>query len=305
MPGGLSVRVPPVVATRARRADGGEAWLRDLPHRLEELVGRWRLDLGAPLAGGTAAVVHAVTRSDGTRAVLKLPVPDPGNALTTRTLLGGADDEGGGPFVRVLEHDGDDLLLERLGPSLAASGRPVQDQLAVLTGLLPRVWRLPPEGEPVDKAAGLSGFVLGLLDDPVDDVTATALRFAQDRSDAFVPEQTRVLHGDAAAANALLAPDRPWGAAFVDPDGFRGDPAYDVGVALRDWSAELLAHPRPAGLLRGWCADAAARTGTDPQAVWEWAFLERVSTGTYARSLGAQDLARPLLEVARRLLPDA
>lgn len=292
--------MPPVVATRARRADGGDSWLRDLPHRLDELVRRWRLHVGAPLTGGTAAVVHAVTRSDGTPAVLKLPVPDPGNALTTRTLLGA----GGAPLVRVLEHDGDDLLLERLGPSLEASGRPVQDQLAVLTGLLPRVWRLPPEGEPFDKAAALSGVVLGLLDGPLDGVTARALEFAARRSGAFAPEATRVLHGDAAAANALLAPDRPCGAAFVDPDGFRGDPAYDVGVALRDWSAELLTHPRPAALLRGWCADAATRTGTDAQAVWEWAYLERVSTGTYARSLGAEDLARPLLEAARRLLPD-
>ncbi|WP_380170376.1 aminoglycoside phosphotransferase family protein [Kineococcus sp. DHX-1] len=292
--------MPPVVAARARRADGGDAWLRDLPRRVDELVRRWRLDLGAPFAGGTAAVVHAVTRSDGAPAVLKLPVPDPGNALTTRTLLTARGDG----FARVLAHDGDDLLLERLGPSLAASGRSPADQLQVLTGLLPRVWRLPAVEPPVDGAAGLAGFLLDLVDGPVDAVTARALECAARRSRAFVPEATRVLHGDAAAANVLLAPDRPAGAAFVDPDGFRGDPAYDVGVALRDWSVELLRHPRPAGLLRGWCADAAARTGTDPRAVWEWAFLERVSTGTYALALGAEALARPLLEAARRLLPD-
>jgi streptomycin 6-kinase len=302
-PGGTPV-VTPVVRARALRAADGPAWLDDLPRRTGELTRRWALALGAPLAGGTAAVVHEVVRADGTPAVLKLPVPDPGNALTTRTLLTAARTEDGGGFVQVLAHDGDDLLLERLGPSLAASGRTADEQLAVLTALLPRVWRLPPHGPPVDEAAGLTRFVLDLLDGAPDDVTGAALECADRRSRAFVPERARLLHGDAAAPNALLAPQRPEGAAFVDPDGFTGDPAYDVGVALRDWSAELLAHPRPAELLRGWCATAAARTGTDPQAVWEFAFLERVSTGTYARALGADDLAGPLLESARRLLPD-
>ncbi|GAB3466758.1 aminoglycoside phosphotransferase family protein [Kineococcus endophyticus] len=301
MPGRLSPTADRVVAARAARADGGGAWLRDLPHRVDDLVHPWRLRLGEPLAGGTAAVVHAVTRDDGTPAVLKLPVPDPGNALSTRTLLA-ADGDG---LVRVLAHDGDDLLLERLGPSLTTTGRTPQAQLAVLAQLLPRVWRLPPDGATVDKAAELTTFLLDLVGaGPVDYVTAMALQFAARRSRAFAPERSRTLHGDAAAANVLLAPARPAGAAFVDPDGLVGDAAYDVGVALRDWSAELLADARPAGLLRGWCAEAAARTGTDPQAVWEWAFLERVSTGTYARTLGAEDLADALLESARRLLPE-
>ena len=110
--------MPPVVAARARRADGGDAWLRDLPRRVDELVRRWRLDLGAPFAGGTAAVVHAVTRSDGTPAVLKLPVPDPGNALTTRTLLTARGDG----FARVLAHDGDDVAAPLGDPAHDAHG---------------------------------------------------------------------------------------------------------------------------------------------------------------------------------------
>jgi len=36
----------------------------------------------------------------------------------------------------------------------------------------------------------------------------------------------------------------------------------------------------------------------DPDAIWEWEYLERVSAGRYALSPGADDLARPLLTTA-------
>jgi streptomycin 6-kinase len=292
--------MPSTAVAKARRAPGGEGWLRDLPSRVAALAARWDLRIGDPLTGGSAAWIARAERADGTPAVLKLPVPDPGNALTTRTLLT-AD---GHAYVRVLAHDGDDLLLEHLGPALDRSGLTAERQLRILGDLLPRAWRTGGDPvDPVDKAAGLAEFVTGLTEGPTDAATARALEFAERRSRAFRPEQALVLHGDPAPANALLAPGRASEALFVDPDGFTGDPAYDCGVALRDWGTHLLGSDRPAETLRGWCLDLATRTGQDPQAVWEWAFLERVSTGLYARSLGADDLARPSLETAHRLLP--
>lgn len=38
------------------------------------------------------------------------------------------------------------------------------------------------------------------------------------------------------------------------------------------------------------------------KAIWDWGFLERVSTGLYAMSFGAEDLARPFLESAEALI---
>jgi streptomycin 6-kinase len=62
------------------------------------------------------------------------------------------------------------------------------------------------------------------------------------------------VHGDAAAANVLqvLAPREgaETGFVLVDPDGFVGDPAYDLGVALRDWCPQLLASGDPLTLAR-------------------------------------------------------
>ena len=88
---------------------------------------------------------------------------------------------------------------------------------------------------------------------------------------------------------------------FVDPDGFVADPAYDLGVVLRDWCPELLAGD--ASKLAGrYCRLLAARSGIDPAAIDEWGFLkERVSSGLHILELGMSDLARPFLETAEQL----
>jgi len=287
-----SIEVPEIVRAKALAATGGGSWLRDLPDRVADRCDRWDLTVAEPLSGGTAAWVARVVRSGDSAAVVKLPVPDAANGRTTRRLLE-ADGRG---FVRVLENAENDLLMEHLPTSLDRSGLAPDEQLRILSELLPRVWL--PGAEPVDKAAGLRELLLAAPAEPVVD---RALEFADRRSSQFRPDQAVTLHGDAAPSNVLLGADGR--AAFIDPESFSGDPAYDVGVTLRDWSPQLLAVDDPAGLLRSWCRDAARCTGQDPQAVWEWAYLERVTTGVYARSLGAVDLAEPFLETARRLLP--
>ncbi|SEG96940.1 hypothetical protein SAMN05444920_110160 [Nonomuraea solani] len=45
----------------------------------------------------------------------------------------------------------------------------------------------------------------------------------------------------------------------------------------------------------------AAASGHDETAIWEWGYLERVSTGLYLLSFGADHLARPFLATAEQL----
>jgi streptomycin 6-kinase len=85
------------------------------------------------------------------------------------------------------------------------------------------------------------------------------------------------------------------------PDGFRGDAAYDLGVVLRGWCPQLLAGDTRS-LAHRYCRLLAARTGIDERAIWVWGFVERVSTGLYALSLGAEELAQPFLATAEALV---
>ena len=119
------------------------------------------------------------------------------------------------------------------------------------------------------------------------------------------PSELVAVHGDPHPANLLQVPSPRAGAAsgwcFVDPDGFVADRAYDLGVALRDWSSHVEA-PGGRARLEGWCELLAARSGVDATRIWEWGFLERVSTGLYVRSFGAERAAEPFLRTAALLV---
>jgi streptomycin 6-kinase len=163
---------------------------------------------------------------------------------------------------------------------------------------------------PTDKASGLAELVRrlsGETDHPCPpQVLDRAVRYAERRAAAFRPDSCVLLHGDAAPANALAARSPRSGAEtgylLVDPDGFAGDPAYDLGVALRDWHPQLLAADDPTRLARRYAELLAAGSGLDAQEVWEWGYLERVSTGLYVLAFGAADLAWPFLRTAELLL---
>jgi streptomycin 6-kinase len=101
----------------------------------------------------------------------------------------------------------------------------------------------------------------------------------------------------------LLKPDPADGRTsfrLIDPEGLLSEPAHDLGVALRDGNEELLAGDT-AGTAAGRCRQAALLTGVNGEAIWQWAFIERVSTGLFLSHLGHRQEARPYLAVADRL----
>jgi streptomycin 6-kinase len=142
------------------------------------------------------------------------------------------------------------------------------------------------------------------------DVRDLALTYAERRAaDSSAPAV--VVHGDPHPANALKV-RRPRagsesGWCFVDPDGFVCDPAYDLGVLLRGWTQRLLAVPPEEArlLLRRWSLRVVERSGLGLEAAdgaWEWAFLERVSTGLHVTGFGAHEIGATFLDSAAHLL---
>lgn len=263
-----------------------------MPNVIADLAVRWDITVGKPRDGGTSSYVAEARTATGDPAVLKISVPGVDFDREARTLLAAA----GRGYVRVfaVDLDRDAILLEPLGGSLARSGMSAERQLAVLAGLLPLAWQVPDQGgSPLDKAAELADFITAHRDRRHVRIVDEALRCAERRSAAFDPDRCVVVHGDA-AANVLRRPGDGW--VFVDPAGFVGDPTYDRGVAARDWGAELLASADPRALMRSYCQV----LGGDPAVTWEWAFIERVSTGLYVHHLGGD--GTPHLASAQALL---
>lgn len=105
-----------------------------------------------------------------------------------------------------------------------------------------------------------------------------------------------LVHGDAHSWNTLEAGGGEF--KLVDPEGLISEPAHDLAVPMRELNAELLAGDA-LRLGRARAHLLSRLTGVDETAIWQWGFIERVSSGLYSMTHG-HDGARDFLEVADR-----
>jgi streptomycin 6-kinase len=302
-----AIEVPDPVAAKARQWGAG-AWLAGLPDLVARLEERWSITVGAPFVDATEAWVAEAARANGERAVLKLIVPRPGGAARNEiTALRLAD---GGACARLLDADeaADALLLDRLGPSIAGYGMPLDTRLKIFTSLAPRMWR-PAAGHGLptgaEKGRRLIDFITRMwdeLDRPCGEAAVDyAIACAERRIAAHDDERSVLVHGDIHQWNTLRVDDDPRsGYALVDPDGLLAEPEYDLGVIMREDPVELMAEDP---WNRAWYL--AAQTDTDATAIWEWGVTERVSTGLVLTSIDVQPGGRQMLAVADRVSPRA
>ena len=280
----------------------GRDWLDNLPGIVGALAERWHLAPQAVLPGGSESLILAVEGRDGTPAVLKIGLPGACDCGREARILQLADGAG---YVRLFAHDTQHnaLLLERLGMPLADSGLSIGQQIDVLCATLRRSWiRIdlsPPLVTGSAKAASLAEWsetTWHALGRPCSQQTIElALAYAAERAAAFDPSSSVLVHGDAHAHNTLLAQDGSY--RFVDPDGLLAEPALDLAVPMRGWNEELLAGDALAlGLAR--CRTLAALSGADERAIWQWGFMERVSTGLLLLRIGLAEEGRQTLAIA-------
>jgi streptomycin 6-kinase len=304
---GRAVDVPEAVRQKvvARGAEG-RRWLDRLGRLIDGLERDWGVTVGPALRGGSESYVAATKTRTGGDAVVKIEMPPYASfASEVRTLIA-ADGRG---YVRLLEHDEGRkaMLQERLGVPLRECGLSIPTQIEILCATLRRAWEVPvPAGlrSGADKARGLSEFIAatweGLGGPCSRRVIELAHAYATSREAAFDPRAAVLVHGDAHSANALRSPAHASASArfkLVDPDGLLAEPAYDLAIPMREWSGELL-DGDPVRLGRERCAYLGRLTGVHPRGIWEWGFVERVSTGLLATRVGADRMGREMLGVA-------
>jgi streptomycin 6-kinase len=316
------VEVPELARQRAlSNGSAGEAWLDALPDVLDDLADRWGLTLGRAFVGGTASYVVAAMDADGRRCVLKVGM-----------LLDMYDDDaaersiavhrwtGGRGCVRLLDADLDThpdapaMLLERLGSNLHDLDTPIPDVLDIVADTLLEFWR-PTDAEAQAQlplptgafgAVWLADFITTnweQLGRPCDrQVIDRAVEYCDQRAAAFDPATAVVVHGDAHGWNTLRADDGTY--RFVDPEGLVSAREHDLGIPMREYNEPLL-DGDTAALVRQRAERLANRCDADADAVWEWGFVERVSTGlANLRDFTGTDgdNGHLFLEVARRCL---
>jgi streptomycin 6-kinase len=286
----------------------GARWLARLPDVIGELESDWQVVLGATLRGGSDSYVAEAMTNAGELAVLKVELPHVGESHEIETLVRAS----GRGYVRLLRHDANRgaMLQERLGASLDQLNLPVKSQIEAICETLLTAWTVQPDPgflSGAEKAHALAEFISATweaLNRPCSRrVIQLALSYAQTRAAAFDPSQAVLVHGDAHASNTLQirTQDANGGERFrfVDPDGLFAEPACDLAVPMRGWSQELLAG-NTSRLGRRRCALLSDLTGVEPQPIWEWGFIERVSTGLLLLHVGRTDLGEETLAVAEQ-----
>jgi streptomycin 6-kinase len=296
--------LPVEVRQRAVAAgDAGRRWLDAVPDLVAGLERDWGITVGEALRGGSAALVARAVTAAGEAVVFKLGSPGYDDFADEVAVLRIAAGRG---YANLLNYDAPRraILLERLGPMLHDLGLPIPRRIEIICETLRQAW--PPSADPAgfqsgaQKARQLAASIAKWrpqLGEPCSGrVVAQAMAFAADRESAFDPARAVILHGDAHDHNALQTLDGV-GFKFVDPDPLFGERAYDIAISMRSWTDELLAgDPVRLGLDR--CTQLADLTGEPASAIWQWGFLERVSSGLFLMVLGRFEEGRRMLAVA-------
>jgi streptomycin 6-kinase len=312
-----NIIVPERVRLRAEQSGHQtRQWLKDLPDLLTELEQAWELSIGQPLSGGSSAYVAPVTSASGT-AIIKIAMPSLDRSYSFEQELDTLLRANGRGYVRVFKFDYQRraLLLEQLELSMQDIQLEPEQAIKLLCKTLQQAWLLPPRGDQTIQASEYKAHTLAQLISELWDklerpcpqnIVSQALEFAHRRMDAFNLKRCVVVHGDPHPANALQAPTLRAGAGsgyvFVDPQSFLCEPEYDLGVVLRDWNDELLAAADPLALAREYCQLLATETGLDEASIWEWGFIERVSSGLYLCAYSSSEHGQQFFKTAHRLL---
>ena len=309
---GLLQKLPTEVQLKAHGlGEVGASWLSSLDEMAAGLESTWSLALGEVLAGGTEALVIEAVMTDGTLAVLKLGLPgsaDISAEVKAYELVAGSG------YARLLRSDThlNALLLERLGSHLASQvgkeDRSIESRIRLICESLAPSWiKLEqPQGfmTGAEKAEWLAEFIERQWQEsgkPCHKKTAyRAVDYCIERADAFSLENSYLVHGDAHSQNLLAVPNSSE-YKFVDPDGLCAERACDLAVPMREWSEELL-KGNTVKLARQRCSLLSRLTEEDEHAIWQWGYMERISTALVLLSIDMKRESEMMLLVADKIV---
>lgn len=297
--------IPPIVVSRAKSAGApGEMWLANLDDMVADLERKWNISVGETLYGGSHAFVALADGWNREQYVLKIDMPENlgGEFERSMATLRIADGHG---YAKLYAYDNERkaCLLERLGKPLSKMGYSVSEQLRIICGALQKSWIIPaenvdfPDGD--DSIAWFREFIgetWEKLNHPCSrKVKERAFSYLRSREEAMNPAEFVLIHGDAHNGNTLseLSGD---GFKLIDPDGIFYEKAYDLGVLMREWIEEYEEEPLKSGKER--CRYLHDLTGVPEKAIWEWGFLQTVSTAFVLLQIGQAELGEKMLRVA-------
>ena len=213
----------------------GRDWLERLPGLVELCAQRWSLSVEGTFAELSYNYVLRVRRADGSRAVLKLGVPE----VELSSEMAALQFYAGRGCACLYESNAElgALLIERLEPGEMLASLEDDDRATLIAaGVMERLWR--PATADWQGSLSVAGWARGLqrLRDQFGGGSGPLPEALVGRAEGLFGEllasagEPYLLHGDLHHFNILRAQREAWLA--IDPKGVLGEPAYELGAFL-------------------------------------------------------------------------
>lgn len=213
----------------------------------------------------------------------------------------------GDGYVRLLNYDLDHraVLLEKLGSPLKDVGYSMENQIEIICNTLKKSWRKSiPKDHKLQSSKDIINWFLNFIPKIWEELNSPCSRQLIDKTLDFLQsrllnnskEKSVLVHGDAHSGNILqdMTESQP-SFKLIDPDGLIAEPAYDLGILMREGLDNLSINSLENGRKR--CMLLNEITGVNNQAIWEWGFIQSVSTGLLLIKIGQEEMGLQMLKV--------
>lgn len=213
----------------------GRSWLRRLPEIVAHCSRRWGLTIGAPYPDSYVSLVVPATDPTGAPVVLKIQFPHRESATEAHALRAW----NGAGAVRLLDDDAEAhaLLLERCQPGHHLSAAGPETGLAVVIGLLPRLWVSPatPFRSLQDEVASWVNALPATYEKAGKPFERALLEGAIETLQDLAASQGEqvLIHQDLHGDNVLAATREPWLA--IDPKPLAGEREFGLSPIIRSY----------------------------------------------------------------------
>ena len=262
----------------------GAQWLKNIPNLIRKFEEAWSIKVDAPFTLSYNYVAPA-TRSDGTKAVLKIGFPTDKEFQTEIDALQVYNGEG---IEKLLEVDKKDavILIERETPGISLSEIEDDEQATkIIASVMKQLWKpLRPKHKFITIAEWAQG--ISRFRQQHNGTSGPLPSYLLDKAEKLFQELISssappiLVHGDLHHDNILSSDRAGWLA--IDPKGIAAEPAYETAAMLRNPYAKLQNNRDLEKILSRRIAILSEELNIDPLRIQQWGIAQTVLSAVWS-----------------------
>lgn len=299
-------KLPDLVSKKLNTLPNAEAILQNLQTTIRILETQKKIKLLKCLEGGTSAFLAQAITDNQQEIIVKIPLHIVEYGLSFEKELKALEKVNGKGYVKLLAYDKalKVAFLEQLGQPLGDLGYSKNRQIEIICTALKKSWIPLRESDQFPTIIGIADWFHNYVNDTWNTLSQPFSKelltitndYIQQRKADFNPKSAFLIHGDAHNFN-ILQDNSTAEESFklIDPDGIWAEPAYDLGVIMREWADDLMINPKEKLVER--LTFLHEITGIEKLPTWQWGLIQCVATGLVLLQSDQQEEGEKLLSI--------